>query len=295
MNKQYIHREPLTSDIIFKAVFGRDTRESKALLIELLNLVLNRTHDPIRDLTYKNPFSLSDAVNEKNIVMDINVETEKGELIDIEMQIGELDLYTNRSVFYGCKQLTKGLERGDNYDKMKKSIVISFIKTTLFPQSQPMHSVFTLRERSTGAQLSDILELHYIELGKIDCSIREPEKMTPLEQIGAYIKCSGDPEAADFVEKLAQKGEKVVIMTDRILKKVSEEERLQYLRQSREKAEMQFRWEKQTARERGLAEGRAEGRAEQQLQIAKKLKSMNMPAEQISEATGLSIEEISNL
>lgn len=41
-----VNREPLTSDIIFKAVYGRDTPESKAALIALLNLVLERSRLP---------------------------------------------------------------------------------------------------------------------------------------------------------------------------------------------------------------------------------------------------------
>ena len=52
----HIHREPLTSDIIFKAVFGRDTPGSKRALIALLNRILERTEDPIVALDYQNPF-----------------------------------------------------------------------------------------------------------------------------------------------------------------------------------------------------------------------------------------------
>ena len=88
-----VNREPLTSDIIFKAVYGRDTPESKAALIALLNLVLEHEDDPIVDITYKNPFSITDDYEGKTIIMDIRAQTDKGELIDIEMQIGELDVY----------------------------------------------------------------------------------------------------------------------------------------------------------------------------------------------------------
>ena len=58
-NSTKVHREPLTSDIIFKAVYGSDTPESKAALIKLLNLVLKRHDDPIVNVTYKNPFSIA--------------------------------------------------------------------------------------------------------------------------------------------------------------------------------------------------------------------------------------------
>ena len=102
MKEKHVHREPLTSDVIFKAVFGRDTPESKAALIEVLNLVLDRKEDPIVDLTYLNPFSIAEAMNDKKIIMDVQVETTKKELIDVEMQIGQLNINVNRSIFYGC-------------------------------------------------------------------------------------------------------------------------------------------------------------------------------------------------
>lgn len=261
MKKNKVHREPLTSDLIFKAVFGQDTSESKEALIGLLNIVLDREKDPIVNLVYKNPFSIAEAKNEKEIVMDIKVETEKRELIDIEMQIGDLDIYVDRTVYYGCKQLAKGLDKGEDYDKMKSSIVISFIKGKLFPDSIPVASKYTFRDNTSYEQLTEIIQLHYIELGKIDWSDRSPGKLSPLEQIGAYLTCAGNPDETDFVEALIKKGVGVISMTDNVLKKVSEEERLQYLRESREMAKMQISWEKQAARERGYAEGHAEGLA----------------------------------
>lgn len=291
MTTKHVHREPLTSDIIFKAVFGQDTPESKAVLIEMLNLILDRKEDPIIDVTYLNPFSIAEDQNEKTIVMDINVETSKGELIDIEMQIGKLDTYINRTIFYGCKQLTKGLERGDDYGKMKKSIVISFITTTLFPPNVPMHSIFTLRESIIGKELSNILELHYIELGKIDFRNKDFADMDPLEQFGAYLKCSGNSKEIDFVEALVRKGEKVISMADTVLRKISEEERLQALRESREKAELAILMEKTFSREQGCQEGKKIAT----LEIARNLKKDGIPVDIISRNTGLSEDEINNL
>lgn len=323
MKKNSVHREPLTSDLIFKAVFGQDTSESKAALIGLLNIVLDREEDPIVNLIYKNPFTIAEVKNEKEIVMDIKVETEKRELIDIEMQIGDLDIYVDRTVYYGCKQLAKGLDKGEDYDKMKSSIVISFIKGKLFPDNIPIASKYTFRENTAHEQLTEIIQLHYIELGKIDWSDRSPAKLSPLEQIGAYLTCAGDPDESDFVEALIKKGVGVISMTDNVLKKVSEEERLQYLRESREMAKMQISWEKQAARERGYAEGHAEGLSvghaeglaeghaegliegriegleegnrKARMDVAGKLKQKRLPISEIMDITGLSEEEISKL
>ena len=77
MGKKEIRREPLTSDIIFKAVYGRDEPDSKAALIALLNLVLGYDDDPIVDITYKNPFSIDDNYEGKTVIMDIRAETDK--------------------------------------------------------------------------------------------------------------------------------------------------------------------------------------------------------------------------
>ena len=48
-------------------------------------------------------------------------------------------------------------------------------------------------------------------------------------------------------------------------------------------------------RAEGEARGRAEGEAKAQLEIARNLKSLSMPEDQIAAATGLSIEEIRQL
>ena len=84
-------------------------------------------------------------------------------------------------------------------------------------------------------------------------------------------------------------------MTDTILKKVSEEERLQNLRESREMMRMQISWEKQNAREKGLAEGRAEGRTAQKQEMIRQFYAVGIPIEKIIEATGLTKEEIESM
>ena len=78
MKELSVHREPMTSDLIFKAVLGSDTPESNVALVSLLNVVLSRDTDPIVDLVYKNPFSIAEAAEEKIIIMDIKVETSTG-------------------------------------------------------------------------------------------------------------------------------------------------------------------------------------------------------------------------
>ena len=51
--------------IYFHAVFGRDTEESRAALIEILNIILERKQDPIRAIVIKNPIEIPDRKADK--------------------------------------------------------------------------------------------------------------------------------------------------------------------------------------------------------------------------------------
>ena len=76
------------NDFVFKAIFGNeDSPWSRPLMIRLLNIVLERDEDPIVDIEYKNPFSIGQDYSDKNIVMDIKLVTDRGERIDVEMQM----------------------------------------------------------------------------------------------------------------------------------------------------------------------------------------------------------------
>ena len=164
--KKKVHREPLTSDVIFKAVFGRDTPGCKRALIGLLNRILEREEDPIVDLVYQNPFSMAELEEEKEIIMDILVETQSGEQIDIEMQIGTTKDLMNRFLYYLSKLVVRGLEKGEDYGKLKKSIVIVILRDRYLPDSEPAHSCFVMKSRETGYDLSELAQLHVLELGK---------------------------------------------------------------------------------------------------------------------------------
>lgn len=223
------------------------------------------------------------------------------------MQIGELDIYINRTVYYCCRQLSESLAGGDDYGRIKKSIVISFVKGKLFPSETPFHSVYTMCERNTKQQLTDIMELHYIELDKIKYDCRQLNEMSGLEKLGVYIRCSGKPEEKEYVETLVREGGEVIQMTDRILRKVSEEEKLRELRIAREKMEMWIAMEKAAGYDAGKNDGYVEGKAEGfgegeesgKIQMAKEiatnLKKAGIDVSIIADNTGLPRAEIEKL
>ncbi|MCI7145674.1 MAG: hypothetical protein MR991_04455 [Clostridiales bacterium] len=112
-----------------------------------------------------------------------------------------------------------------------------------------------------------------------------------MEQLGAYLKCSGDLNARAYVEELITEGDGVINMTDKVLKEVSEEDRLRELRLAREKMEILMAMEKRS----GYDEGVAQGIAQEKRQIAANLKASGITPDIIADNTGLSEEEIAKL
>ena len=295
---------PLTDDYVFHAVFGRDTEESRAALIEILNIILERKQDPIRAIVIKNPIEIPEREADKESVMDIRAETESGELLDIEMQAGDLQFYQNRALFYGSRLVNSALQVGENYDKMKKSIVISITSGRLFPSLAGCHNIFEMRDRERGLLLCDRLELHFLELSKIDG--RKPvSALTEIERLGAYLKFASVEDRQDYVKQILTMED--IDMTENAYRKVTEDELEYERRESRFRYQLQRNTELSVARNEGLEQGRTEGEAiglkkgrtegaaQEKREIAKNFKHAGIPIAVIAENTGLTAEEIERL
>ena len=112
--------------------------------------------------------------------------------------------------------------------------------------------------------------------------------MDALEQFGTYLRNAGNPDEEKLVNDLVENGEKVISMADKILLRVSEDERIRAMRDSREAFQMQMSWEMRHACEAGLAEGRAEGKTAAHLENAMEMKADGMPLDKIMKYTKLS-------
>ena len=306
----------LTIDYVFHAVFGRDTDESRAALMEILNIILERKDDPIKSIILKNPIDTAEREDEKETIMDIRAETSSGEELDIEMQSGNLRVYPDRVLFYGGRLVNSSLQQGFKYDKMKKSIVVSIINGILFSEYDSCHSIFDVRERQTGLLLSDRLEFHFLELGKVNGD-KPVEKLTEAERLAAYLKYANDEDKQDYVQEIIYS--EGLTMTENAYRKVTQDE-IEYERmESRLKYQLQYNTDMSLARqeglelglergleqglERGLEQGRTEGEAvgiakgeaAATVKLARAMKAKGLKTEAIAEITGLSAGEIEML
>lgn len=293
----YRSRMPLYNDYVFHRIYGSDTEESRAALIGLLNIILERKNDPIRHIEITNPIDLADWILDKESVMDIKAKADSGELLTIEMQVSNLADYRCRTLFYGGRLVNSSLKSGESYDMMKKSIVVSIIQNKLFPKEIGCHSIFDVREQKTGLLLCDRLAFHFLELGKVDPQ-KPVEEMTQIEKLAVYLRYANDENYKDSVQEICE-SEEDIIMAENLYRHATKEEREAAWAECR----MMYQHDQASLREdgrkeghrQGLAEGEAIGAAQKQREIAKNLKDLGMDTNEIIKATGLCAEEVAKL
>lgn len=128
----------------------------------------------------------------------------------------------------------------------------------MFPSAASIHTRFELWEKTENLLLTDKLEIHFLELGKISDS-KDPIDMTPLEQFCAYLKFAGDSKREDYVEKLLNTGEEAILMSEQVFRKITEDESLQDLLRRQEIAEHDFATEMMLAKREGKQQGIEQG------------------------------------
>lgn len=253
----------LCEDWTFHYVFSKDSEASRQALIELLNVILDKKEDPIKHVRILNPVHYGWQKNGKRSVLDIKAEASSGELIDIEMQNGKLEDYGHRSLKYGASLTNSSLEKGQDYDKMRKSIVISIVTGTIFPQLEGVHNVFCIQNVKDNNSdetvlMTDRLEFHFLELGKIDGK-KSVSDLSEVEKVAAYLKYAGDETHEAYTVGLLKEGGRAIAMMEYVFKELTADDIAREIQFSEQMAEWDRITQEKRMMERANAEGRAEG------------------------------------
>ena len=151
-------------DIVFWMLLARES--NRALLLLVLNAVL-KPATAIEAVTILNPDPERTAIDDKGVVLDLRVQLEGGEQIDIEMQSRSHPALRERILYYWARLYAGQLRRGTDYLALRRCVVILFADFSLSAE-QRFHSIFRIQERHGGPLLTDHLEIHFLELPKLD-------------------------------------------------------------------------------------------------------------------------------
>lgn len=182
----------LTNDYAFKKVFGDP--DNKDALTDLLCVILEIDKASIEDIFIENPFLQNEFYDSKKGILDLKLELVSGNKINIEMQNQWHSAYVERNLFYWAKRYIEDFEESKPYRNLKPCINISILNSK-FPLTDKVHSVYRLLETEAHTPLTDVEELHFLDLTKINSN-----RLSALEKWLLFIKTS-DKEVREMLAK----------------------------------------------------------------------------------------------
>ena len=277
-------------DFAFKMLFGDE--KNKDILIAFLSSVLKLPRDNFKELKLVNTELLREFKEDKKGILDVRVKNNKGEEIDIEIQVLPTKFMPQRTLFYWAKMYNSQIKAGDTYDKLQKCITINILDFECIPINK-LHTTFHISADETGDRLTDVLEIHFLEIDKLkridELKDAKDETLKWLRFLDAKSK-----EEMQMIAKQDRDIEKAYEMLEIMSK--SKEKRMAY--EARQAEIMDQRTREKIAKEQGIQQGLEQGikRGEEKKakEIAKALLGL-LDDESISEKTGLTIEEIKSL
>lgn len=174
----------LTNDYLFRAVLQLSNNTLKSLLSALLEIPLSE----IISCEIQNPIILGSAINHKTCVLDVRVLLNNNQRINLEMQVGNLDNWQNRAIFYLSKMFCD-LKRGDDYSSLLPSIHIGILSESLTPKTPYFYSRYMLSEVTAHQIFSGNFSLHVLDLSQLD-NVSEEERSSELYRWARIFKAT---------------------------------------------------------------------------------------------------------
>ena len=268
----------LTNDYMFRAILQRSNNVLKHLLAALLDIEVSQ----IIACEITNPIVLGESIDDKTCVMDVRVLLNDHQLINLEMQVGNLENWSNRAIFY-LSRLFCNIHHGENYRHIKPSMHIGILTKPLFPDMHEFYSEYLLTNTKNQHIFSSNFSLRVLQLSQLE-TLSEEEKSSELYYWAKLFLATTWEE----IEMLAENSE-IIQETASHLRELSEDEKIQIQCEAREMYYMDI----SCAREEGWEKGQANGIA-----LAKKifhLEREGLSHEQIATQCSLSVEDVENI
>ena len=278
----FIH--PLT-DWGFKRIFG-----DKELLMDFLNSLLEGER-VITDLQYLNTEQLAERSDGRKTVYDLYCKTDTGEYIIVEMQNSQQAFFKDRALYYMAQSVVQQSKKGRGWQFELTAVYgIYFVNFPIDKSEITEHYCkdIAMIDKHTGKVFNNKFRQIYIELPRFikseaDCNSFLEYWIYNLVNMNNLKEISFKDRKAIFdkLERLASQAN------------LTEEER----------ARLEEDWKNYNdyfntidfAKKEGKEEGLAEGEIKKNLENAKKMKDKGYPITDISDITGLPLEEIEKL
>ena len=237
-----------------------------------------------------------DHAEDKVGIIDVRAVVNGNTHVDIEMQMINQENIEKRILYYWSKLYSNQLKRGENYNKLQRTICILFINEEIKKlENLPMQTTWKIIEtKERKIILTNDLELNIIEMSKQD-------KSECNHELKKWIMFLQNPES-EAVREMAQYDEEIKEAVEK-LEEISSDEKKIRLAELREKyildqnsniSGAEERGEK-IGQERGEKIGREQGIKQEKIETAKRMLNKKIDIQTIIDITGLTKEEIEKL
>lgn len=269
------------NDYCFKQIFGDE--KNKDLLISFLSAVMRIKPERFADLELANTELMREFVEDRKGILDVKVKLKDGIEIDIEIQLSYTKYMAERTLYYWSKMYTGNIATGDGYSSLKKCVTINILDFVSIPVDK-VYSKFHITEDETGYRLTDVLEIYYLELPKLnDEKLQDTiDENDPIIQWMMFLEA----ENREVLDMLAEKSPEIKKATS-ILEVMSKSKKERMLYESREAQLHDIAT--------NLEEAREEGREEGKIEAIKALIRGGMKVDDIIKYMGLSRKEVEEI
>jgi predicted transposase/invertase (TIGR01784 family) len=290
----------LTSDFVFKYVFGSET--STSILRSFLTAVQTDAGLPaVAEVKIRNPFNPAESYDDKTSVVDVRARDVNGTVYTVEVQALPEAAFRERALYYWAQAYAGQLGKGQDYNQLSPVVGVNIVDFTIFPETASVHTTFQLMPRPNGPViLTDHLAIHFLELPKLRDdtapTVGSPHVSTTLQRWLYYMHERGEVNAMeDPILLQILKEDPDIEDAEELYQQFVANDELREKYQDRIKAERDRRSQIIYAERQGEKRGLEQGAARKQSEIAKRMKARGMSNDEIAELTGLSAEEINRI
>ena len=273
-------------DSVFKFIFCKE--RSMALFIDMANAFVFPNHErAFRSARLIDREQSPLRIKGKGSRLDVVAIMDDFDQINLEVQVGYESDFLKRVLVYWSLVHGGQLNRGDQYRKIARTISVNILGYEQFPNKPEadFRSSFSIRDDATGEQLSDDLQMIFMELGKYERINQEPRNK--MDGWMAYFAGKGGREMVQIAEREPMIAEALdrekLFLSDR-------DQRLAYLldwKQMMDEADKDARLREAKEKQK---------KAEEKLAVAAKLcLASGIAPDIVAKNLQLSLEEVQNL
>ncbi len=259
-------------DFVFKNIFGSE--KNPEILISFLNATL-KPKNKITTVKIKGNDIAKQFIEDKYSRLDVKATTSNNEIINIEIQLKNEHNMIKRSMYYLSKMYEEQLGEGDDYSKLGRTICINILNFK-YLKTERFHTAYRLKEIETHEELTDIIEMHFIEIPKLDDNSDEKDMLV------AWTEFLKNPES-EKVRSLEMTIEEIRRAKDQLVRMSNDSE---------QRAIYEMRAKILKDKVSALNKAREEGREEGKKQLILKQYSKGLSIEYIADINDFAVEYV---